>query len=98
LGSTPEGVSLGTGRESLIDVYGSAVSIVDDTALDTATFAVVGIDQTLLETKLDRAGAGGMVDFLEPTPSCEQSSLWREETPLELDRGLAPPGFFVEVR
>jgi hypothetical protein len=68
--TTPEGVGLGTDRASLIDVYGSAVSIVEDTVLDTATFKVAEIDQTLLEGKLDRAGAGGMVDFLETTPSC----------------------------
>jgi hypothetical protein len=68
--TTPEGVGLGTGRERLIDVYGSAVSIVEDTVLDTATFTVVETDQTLFEGKLDRAGVGGMVDFLETTPSC----------------------------
>lgn len=68
--TTPEGVGLDTGREDLIEVYGSAVSIIDDTVLDTARFTVAGTDQILLEGKLDSAGAGGMVDFLESTPGC----------------------------
>ena len=68
--TTPEGVGLETDRESLIAVYGSTVSIIDDTVLDTARFTVVGTDQIPLEGKLDSAGADGMVDFLESTPGC----------------------------
>ena len=68
--TTPEGVGLDTGREDLIEVYGSAVSIIDDTVLDTARFTVAETDQILLKGKLDSAGADGMVDFLESTPGC----------------------------
>jgi hypothetical protein len=66
--TTPEGVGLDTGREFLIEVYGSAVSIIDDKLLDTARFTVAGADRVQLKGKLDGAGAGGTVDFLESTP------------------------------
>jgi hypothetical protein len=68
--TTPEGVGLDTDRKSLKEVYGSAVSITDDIAVDTARFTVAGTDRTQLGGKLDGAGAGGKVDFLETTPSC----------------------------
>lgn len=68
--TTPEGVGLDTDRESLNQVYGSAVSITDDTVLDTARFTVAGTDRTQLGGKLDGAGADGKVDFLETTPGC----------------------------
>lgn len=67
---TPEGIQLGSVRGDLIDAYGSRVSIIDDTALDTAAFIVGGTSPTELAGKLDGAGPGASVNFLETTPNC----------------------------
>ena len=68
--ATPEGVTLGSHRSDVVDAYGSAVSIKDDTDLDTAAFLVAGGGSTQLAGKLDKAGSAGIVDFLETTPGC----------------------------
>lgn len=68
--NTPEGIELGSTRTDLIDVYGSTVSIADDVTLDTASFIVSGGGSTHLAGKLDTAGPGGVVDFLETSPTC----------------------------
>lgn len=68
--ATPEGILLGSPRDDLIEAYGSAVSITDDTIVDTAAFIIAGDTLTQLAGKLDRAGSSGRVDFLETTPSC----------------------------
>lgn len=68
--TTPEGIGLGSMREDLTDAYGSLVSIIDDTVLDTAAFVVAGDGSTQLAGKLDGAGTSGMVDFIETTPNC----------------------------
>lgn len=68
--TTPEGIGLGSLRQNLVDAYGSAVSFVDDTVLDTATFAVTGRESTRITGKLNATGTAGEVDFLETTPTC----------------------------
>jgi hypothetical protein len=68
--ATPDGIRLGSGRSDLIDTYGDTVSILDNAALDTATFHVAGSGSTQLAGKLDSAGSAAIVDFLETTPGC----------------------------
>jgi hypothetical protein len=68
--TTAENIGLGSVRADLVDAYGSAVSITDDTALDTAAFVVSNSGPTRLAGKLDEAGVAGSVDFIETTPSC----------------------------
>ena len=68
--ATPEGIMLGSSRDDLVNAYGSAVSITDDTVVDSAAFIVAGDSATQLAGKLDTAGSAGRVDFLETTPSC----------------------------
>jgi hypothetical protein len=68
--STPEGIRLGSPRNDLVTAYGDALSIIDDTTLDTSGFRVAGSGATDLGGKLDSAGSTGRVDFLETTPRC----------------------------
>jgi hypothetical protein len=68
--TTPEGIGLGSVRNDLLRAYGSAVSITDDTELNTAAFMVSGNAETYIVGKLNIAGSSGTVDFLETTPSC----------------------------
>jgi hypothetical protein len=68
--STPEGVRLGSSRSDLVAAYDGTISLLDDGALDTATFRIAGNGPTHLAGKLDSADSSGRVDFLETTPSC----------------------------
>ena len=53
-----------------VDTYGDTVSILDNAALDAATFHIAGSGSTQLAGKLDSAGSEAIVDFLETTPGC----------------------------
>ena len=68
--TTSEGIMLGSDSQDLIEAYGPAVSITDDTDLDTATFVVSSSGPTRLAGRLDRTGPMGSVDYLETTPGC----------------------------
>lgn len=68
--TTTQGIGLGSVRDDLIGAYGPAVSIADDSELNTAAFVVSGNAETHITGKLNIAGPSGTVDFLETTPDC----------------------------
>jgi hypothetical protein len=68
--TTPEGIGPGSTRADLVAAYGSSLSIVEDTTLDTATFSVAGQGITHLVGTLDQSGEDARVIVLETAPAC----------------------------
>ncbi len=67
---TAAGIGLGSTRVELVDAYGSAISIIDQPAIDSATFTIGQETSPHLSGKLDAAGPTGAVDLLESVPTC----------------------------